>query len=762
MKRYETVSNHQPIEGPVQRAKLPDAQLRETCGRTVAFVIATDSGTTPLKVEFENPDDDPIVCEPLNEGSPSDESSNAGLPSDKLPRPSEGSPSEGSPVARPLQQYQGAPCVQWAVEAACSACVSAVVVVTSEPLLDNVSAAVGQSNCRGVSVEVAACDPEAEKQLTRKAANFEVYGITYGRLRAMSEKALELARAYESILVLACDQVRITSEHLYEVLDDFRAHPDADIATSWIQWFPRSPFVISRRFIEGLAHSNFAHPVEKLGDPNFAHQPNHAQRERQDLMDSANSDLAHPTGHAAFRPLPRLKVIDHVFGEEKLAANQAIPPAVEAFLNEPAAPSAEALNEPVEGDLSWANAFGERCRLDFPLFFKEQHRNKLVYLDNAATTQRCARALQAQRDYDETFNANVYRGTYALSKSSTAAFGDARHVVENFIGAAENTVAFVANTTAAINLVAQAWAMRNVKECDVIAIALESHHSAIVPFLIVAEEVGASIEYIPYDEYGRIDRKAYSNLMKRNPKLVCIPHVGNMFGIVTPVRELADEAHAAGARVLVDAAQSLPHMPVNVEQLGADWLAFSGHKAYGPMGIGCLWCSADASAEMAPLAGGGGTVSHVSERSYYLRTKPIQFELGTPPVSQAVGLAAALEYLDALGMENVQRHEAVLTEYLVEGMREIEGVTLMGDHTAPDGQVGLVSFTVAGIDSMAVVNFLGELGIAARAGGHCALPLHASLGLSGTVRISMGVYTTKADIDAALDAVRTYCKLVEA
>ena len=711
MHQRKEIMNHQPVEGPVRRDTLSDSQFKEACGRTVAFVIATDSGTTPLEVEFESPDDSPITCEPSN---------------------------EEAPVARPLQQYRGIPCVQWAVEAACDACVAAVVVVTSKLLLAEVSNVADRSNRKGIPVQTIACDLETEKQLTRKAANFEVYGITYGRLRAMSEKAFELADSYENILVLACDQVRITSEHFYEVLVDFKAHPDADIVTSWIQWFPRNPFVISRRFIEELAGSSFMRPAD----------------------------------NAAFRPLPRLKVVDHVFGEEKLAANQAIPPAVKAFLDEQAkeldgaesqgAPFPEALSEPAKRNLLWANAFGERCKLDFPLFFKEQHRGKLVYLDNAATTQRCARALQAQRDYDETFNANVYRGTYALSKSSTAVFGNARHAVEDFIGAAEGTVAFVANTTAAINLVAQAWAMRNVEKGDVIAVALESHHSAIVPFLIVAEEVGASVEYIPYDEHGRIDRKAYSSLMKRNPKLVCIPHVGNMFGIEEPVRELADEAHAAGARVLVDAAQSLPHIPVNVEQLGADWLAFSGHKAYGPMGIGCLWCSEGASAEMAPLAGGGGTVSHVSEQSYYLRTKPIQFELGTPPVSQAIGLAAALEYLDALGMENVRRHEAVLTEYLVEGLREIESIAIMGDHTAPDGLVGLVSFTVAGIDSMAVVNFLGELGIAARAGGHCALPLHASLGLSGTVRISMGVYTTKADIDAVLDAMRTYCKLVDA
>jgi cysteine desulfurase/selenocysteine lyase len=212
-------------------------------------------------------------------------------------------------------------------------------------------------------------------------------------------------------------------------------------------------------------------------------------------------------------------------------------------------------------------------------------------------------------------------------------------------------------------------------------------------------------------------------------------------------------AHEVGARFLVDAAQSFAHKLIDVKDLDADWVALSGHKAYGPMGIGALWMSEAAFGEMDPMAGGGGVVSHVSMESYYLRPAAIQYEAGTPPVSQAVGLAAAVGYLDCLGMDNVERHGAALTRYAVEGLSRIDGVRIVGDHTQPDGLCGLVSFTLRSVAPAQLAAFLGKLGVAIRSGGHCALPLHASLGRIGTGRISIGVHTTRADIDAALVAV---------
>ncbi len=691
---------HQPFI-PSESALEPDEeQMRETCRNTIAFVMAFDTSTTPLEVQFDDPEQDRVICEPED---------------------------ETDPVPRPLQTYKGIPCVQWAIEAACRARVSSVIVIASVQLEREISDVAAHCDTCGVDVRVVTRNPLLEREDTLAASNLEIFGVPYGRLAAMLTWAAEADESFERILVMSCDQVRVGARHLYEVLSDALHHPESGVVTSWIQFFPRTPLVISRGFTENLESSALLSPG--------------------------------PNGHD--RPLPVLEVHDHLFGEERLAANPTVSERVESYLETrepgPATPIYQAATDAPD-ELAWADEFGRRCRLDFPIFSKPVHK-ELVYLDNAATTQRCHAALQAQRDYDENYNANVYRGTYNLSVASTEAYDWARKQVEGFIGADSASVAFVPNTTVAINVVAQTWGMRNLNPGDLIAIALQSHHSGIVPFQIVSEMTGAKIEYIPYDALGRMDRECFSDLMARSPKLVCIPHVSNVLGIEEPVAELAREAHSAGARVLVDAAQSLPHIPIDVGDLGADWVVFSGHKAYGPMGIGGLWISEDVASEMDPMMGGGGTIAHVGRQSYYLRTIPIQLELGTPSVSQAVGLAGALEYLNVLGMNDVRRHEEVLTGYLVSGLRELDEITIIGDHDHHDGQVGLVSFTLAGADSMDMVTFLGHLGIAARGGGHCALPLHSSLGLSGTVRISMGVYTTKTDIDALLQALRDYTEL---
>ena len=377
----------------------------------------------------------------------------------------------------------------------------------------------------------------------------------------------------------------------------------------------------------------------------------------------------------------------------------------------------------------------------------------MAYLDSAATSQRVDVALQAQRDFDEHGNANVYRGGYPLSAQATFAFNDARKAVEDFIGAERRSVAFTANTTGALNLVALAWGEHHIEPGDLILTTVAEHHSVMLPFFMLAQRKGAQIEFVPYDSSGRIDLDAYAEALEKRPKLVSFAHIGNVFGIEAPVADMARMAHDAGARVLLDAAQSFAHKGVDVTQLGVDWLAFSGHKAYGPMGIGGLWMAPQVFDEMDPLGGGGGVVSHVSTESYYLKQKSIQYEMGTPPVSQAVGLAAAIGYLERIGMQNVERHGAALTRYAVCGLEAIDGVTVIGDHSQPDGQHGLVSFALRSVAPAQLAAFLGKLGVAIRSGGHCALPLHASLGRIGTGRISIGVHTTQADIDAALVAI---------
>ncbi len=404
-------------------------------------------------------------------------------------------------------------------------------------------------------------------------------------------------------------------------------------------------------------------------------------------------------------------------------------------------------------ELAWADAFAQRNKNDFPLLNDRKHAGKLVYLDSAATSQRVDVALQAQRDYDVHENANVYRGAYELSAQSTFTFNDARAALEDFIGADRRQTVYTTNTTGATNLVALAWGEHNIGAGDLIVCCLADHHSNALPFLMLAQRKGARVEYVPYDKDGRIDQAAYAALLEQRPKLVCIAHIGNVFGIAAPVKEMTAAAHAVGARVLLDAAQSFAHLPIDVQDLGVDWVAMSAHKAYGPMGLGALWISPAAFDEMDPLAGGGGTVSHVGQQSYYLRPKALQYEPGTPPVSQAVGWAAAIGYLQTLGMENVARHSAALTRYTVRGLSRIDGVNVIGDHSKPDGQTGLVSFTVRSVAPAAVAGFLGKLDVAVRAGGHCALPLHCAMGMIGTGRISIGVHTTRDDIDAALAAL---------
>ena len=702
-------ADHQPQAIPARRDEAPADELSRCFGVYAACILAFGEGDEPLKVEFEDEDREPVVC---------------------------GLAPHAASVPRPLQVYEGKTCLQWTVEAVAGAQVPVLAVLTSPALEERVRRAVAGCVVADSVVEVLVRDAGAQDEATYWAHGLELFDVPYGLLKDIRDAASRSFPAYENLLVCSCDQVRVTTAHLHELGSDAARYPEADAVTSWISFFPRMPLVVRRGFLDGLESWAQAAGTLPKGALHLSH----------------------------------LKIHDHSFGEEKLAANPAPAPAIVRFLE---AREQEKQDEQkgrdgdmgADEELARADAFGRRCRLDFPLFNKKRHKDSLVYLDNAATTQRCALMLQAMRDYDEESNANIYRGTYALSNESTGLFDDARARVARFIGAdGEDAggLAYTQNTTASINLVAQGWARHNLRAGDTVAVALGSHHSATLPFLTLADEMGVRVEYVPHDARGHIDRAAWSAAMTGKPKLVCIPHIGNVFGLLEPVRELADEAHEAGARVLLDAAQSMARVPIDVRTLGIDWLAFSAHKAYGPMGVGGLWYSGAAGEEMEPAFVGGGTISHVSQDGYRLRLRPIQLEPGTPPVSQAIGMAAAFDYLAQLDMEEVRRHEAALTRYLVDGLHAVDGVFTVGDHDGPDGQMGLVCFTMPGNDSMDIVNFLAKLGIAVRGGGHCALPLHASLGLAGTVRVSMGVYTTKADVDAILEAVRTYRELSSA
>lgn len=728
--------------------------MRRVCSDTVALIVATETATTPLVVHFDDPDKEPVTCEPP-----------AGRP----------------PVARPLQMYEGRPAVCWAVEAAYRAQVGLVYVLTSPEISSDVThAAYGVFRKKNDPyLQVIECDKKSLIDRTRQAGDVEVFGVPFSVLEIAHALTNDGMGGYSHALIMPSDEVRIRADHIYELHQEAQAHPDTDAVASWIERLRRPPYLFSQDFLNGLC--------EGVPDP-----PG-----RWDFAP------AQPVAKEGPIPVPLYKVRDHVFGEEKLAPNPVEGRHVSHVLEKCGISAVEAVrlakdghDAPVDGassepplnnvehllvsiardmrtaldaasaddavELDWADGFGMASRHDFPLFEKPEYAGAFAYLDSAATSQRPNAMLRAQREFDEFKNANVYRGGYPLSRQSTRLFDEARARIESFIGAEAGSMAFTANTTAATNLVAQAWGESNIGEGDVILVGLGEHHSNTLPFIMLAERKGAVIEHIPYDERGRLDQRAYAELLARKPKLVCAAQVGNTLGMLEPVAEMAKLAHEAGARFLVDAAQSFPHMKLNVAELGADWVAFSAHKAYGPMGIGGLWISPAAFDEMDPRGGGGGVVSHVGLDSYYLRPGPKQYEMGTPPVSQAVSWAAAVDYLDGLGMENVARHAAALTRYAVRGLQRIDGVTVIGDHEAPDGQMGLVSFSVRSVAPAQLAAFLGKLGVAVRSGGHCALPLHAALGLVGSGRISIGVYTTRDDIDAALAAIELCRRACEA
>ena len=809
MKRANNRSEHQPMRGPVSHPTPSEAELARTCGKTIALVLATDFGTTPLKVAFESEGEKPVICEDPKNGEK------------KTPRP--------------LQRFEGTTVTATAAMRALEAKFACVYVLAGgtpeergalEAAVSNDIAAVdggGNEACQEVGqIDFIPFDADKAYRATVDACGFTLYDVPKGVLD-YAARALEGNPDADSVMLLGCDQVRITPAHLPEVCRTFRNDPTLDVVASWIQWYRRTPMLISRRFLENL--------------------------------DAGGLCEAGPNG--TDRPLPRVALKDVVFGEETLAANPIVPekltafekgrtlsareavqiareemgdidlraegafgnlrqvsPSVQRGLSErrkgpqlegslgglrkassaaqrglserPEAPKAsptsqkdvpkrspadeeliEIAREVVsrmdawrnqlprdeQAKLTWADAWAWRNREDFPLLNDSKQKNTLAFLDSAATTQRCFRALQAEANFNEHENANVYRGGYELSKKATDNFDEARKTLEDFIGAERRQTVYTMNASASCNLVAHSWGDFNVDEGDHIVVALSEHHSDLLPWLLLARRRNAVLDFIPLLPDGRLDLGEYERLLGQHPKLVCVAHVSNVLGIVNPVADMARLAHKAGARFMLDAAQSFPHLPFNVKELGCDFAAFSAHKMYGPLGIGGLFIGKDAFDEMDPVAIGGGTVSHASVDSYSLRQGAIQYEVGTPPIAQAIGWAGAIEYMEKLGMERVFEHAEAMTPFAVHALHGVKGLTIWGDHTQPDGAGGLVSFSLANVPPAQIGSACGMMGVAIRSGGHCAMPLAASTGMVGTGRASFAVHTTREDIEALAVAV---------
>ncbi len=389
-------------------------------------------------------------------------------------------------------------------------------------------------------------------------------------------------------------------------------------------------------------------------------------------------------------------------------------------------------------------------RADFPILSAPTHSGRpLVYLDSAASSQKPEVVIAALDTYYREYNANVHRGIYEIGERATAAYEAARAKVAAFIGADDpHEIVFTRNATEAINLVAYSWGRRNIGRGDAIVLTEMEHHANLVPWQLLVQEKDGDLEFIPITDDGLLRLDVLDVLLRLKPKLVAFTHVSNTLGTINPVREIVDRAHAAGALVLVDGAQAVPHVPVDVKALGADFYAFSGHKMLGPMGSGALWARRELLEAMPPFLSGGEMIREVHLRRSDWNDIPWKFEAGTPAVGDAIGLGVAADYLSALGMAAVRDHERDLVAYALEALpRSVPDIELYGP-TDLDRRGGVIPFNLPGIHPHDVAQILDRFAVAVRAGHHCTMPLHERLDLAATARASFSVFTTRSDIDA--------------
>ncbi|HZS88301.1 MAG TPA: cysteine desulfurase [Chloroflexota bacterium] len=394
-------------------------------------------------------------------------------------------------------------------------------------------------------------------------------------------------------------------------------------------------------------------------------------------------------------------------------------------------------------------------RAEFPVLERRINGHPLAYLDSAATTLKPRSVLDALDRYNRTATANVHRGVYTLAEEATELYEGARERVAALVNApSSEQIIYTRNTTEAINLVALSWGRSNLRDGDLIVCSEMEHHSNLVPWQMLAGATGARLEFVPIDDAGHLRLEVLDDLLGQGPRLVAITAVSNVLGTINPVASIIRKAHDAGARVLLDAAQSIPHQPVDVAALDVDWLAFSGHKMYGPTGIGVLYGRRSLLEEMPPVLGGGDMIRRVGLRASTWNDLPWKFEAGTPAIAEAIGLGAAADFLLAAGLDRVWSHERALVEYAMGRLAEIDGVRVYGPpEVAEHG--GAISFNVGDVHPHDVASVLDGEGIAIRAGHHCAQPLIERLGVAATSRASVGLYTTTDDIDRLIAGLAT-------
>jgi cysteine desulfurase/selenocysteine lyase len=389
----------------------------------------------------------------------------------------------------------------------------------------------------------------------------------------------------------------------------------------------------------------------------------------------------------------------------------------------------------------------QALREQFPILKQQVNGHLLAYLDSAATSQKPDVVIDAISNFYRCDNANVHRGLYELSRRSTEAYEASRETVARFVNARDSAeIIWVRGTTEGINLVAATWGLQNVGKHDEIILTFLEHHSNLVPWQLLAERVGARLRFLDVDDQGRISLEQLDEMLNEKTRLVALNHISNALGTINPIKEVCRRAHAAGAKVLVDGAQSAPHIPIDVQDLDCDFYALSGHKMCGPMGIGALWGRMELLEEMPPYHGGGEMIDRVElERSTYAKV-PHKFEAGTPDAAGAVGLAAAVDFLEGIGFDSIAAHEQELVRYGMERLNAVEGLRMFGP-TNPEERIAVFSFELGGVHPHDIATVLDASGIAIRAGHHCAQPLMRRLGVPATTRASAYIYNTPEEID---------------
>ena len=400
-----------------------------------------------------------------------------------------------------------------------------------------------------------------------------------------------------------------------------------------------------------------------------------------------------------------------------------------------------------------------RIREDFPVLKRQVNDKLLVYLDSAATSQKPNTVINAISRYYREYNANVHRGIYKLAEEATLAHEEARENVAKFINTRRTSeIVFTRNTTEALNLTAYSWGRANVGKGDKIVLTIMEHHSNIVPWQLLAEERGAEVSFVKIDENGELRQDEVQEQIDERTKIVCVTHASNVLGTINPIRDIGRVAHRYGALFLVDAAQSVPHMPVDVQDIDCDFAAFSGHKMLGPTGIGVLYGKTEYLESMPPFLGGGEMIREVHTTGSSWKDPPYKFEAGTPNISGAIGLGAAVNYLRAIGMKHVHDHEKEITRYVLDRLKQVEELKIYGP-TDADRRVGVVSFNLGDIHSHDLASILDEEGIAIRSGHHCAQPLMEFLQIPATSRASFYIYNTKEEVDVLIRALEKARKL---